>query len=86
MTPTIKTTRATLMVTQEQMGRLMGMPQSSIARIEAGERSETTVHVAMLRMILVIAGHGLLNDLTNEHAQYKPNINKNNDIIKKNFA
>lgn len=62
-TPTIKTTRNALMVTQERMGELMAMPQSSIARIEAGDRTETAIHRQMLRMLLIIANHGLLGEL-----------------------
>ena len=48
----IKQTRKVLQLTQKQMGRLMGMSQPAIARIETGVRKETKQQLAMLDCLL----------------------------------
>jgi transcriptional regulator with XRE-family HTH domain len=48
----IRDVRHKLNLTQEQMGELMGMPQSSISRIETGGHMETRQQIATLKLIL----------------------------------
>lgn len=60
---TIKGTRKKLGMSQAEIGRMMGMTQQAITRIEASDRKETQIHINMLSMIQIIAKYGLLSDL-----------------------
>lgn len=48
----IKEVRKILGLTQTQIGKLMGLPQSSVARIESGKHPETKQQKAALKLIL----------------------------------
>ncbi len=60
MNPTIKQTRTAFGMKQKQFGKLMGMKQPAIARIESGKRKETKQQLAQLEAINLIEQSGLL--------------------------
>ena len=60
---TIEKTRKKLKMSQAEIGKLMGMDQQAVAKIETGDRTETRIHVHSLVMIDVISRYGLLSEL-----------------------
>lgn len=52
----IKDVRKKLKLSQVEMGKLMGMPQSSISRIERGVHPETKQQKATLKLICQLKG------------------------------
>lgn len=59
----LKTVRLRLGLNQTQMGKLMGMPQPSISRIERGDREETKIMLAFLVALEVLHELGFLDRL-----------------------
>ena len=43
--------RGQIGLTQEELGKIMGIPQRSISRIESGKREPTEVHARFIRYI-----------------------------------
>ena len=52
--------RQSMGLTQHQLGRLIGMPQNAISRIESGARQPTRQQAAALRLLLFLQQNDLL--------------------------
>ena len=52
--------RQSMGLTQQQAGRLLGMPQNAISRIESGDRQPTRQQAAAMRLLLFLQQKDLL--------------------------
>lgn len=58
--------RRSLGIPQQVAALCLGMPQSSVSRIESGERAPTKVHSAALRSLVLLHKNNLLHILITE--------------------
>jgi len=57
--------RKKMRLTQTRLASLMGMPQSAVARIEAGTRQPTRQQAACIIMLFFLVERGLLDEFEN---------------------
>ena len=55
-----KMARNSLALSQKQTGRLLGMPQNAVSRLESGDRQPTRQHAAAMRLLLFLRENNLL--------------------------